>query len=333
MADLSGTRPQTRALSVGRLGFWRHYLTTMRPYLFCVSALAGLAGMSLAGATAPWRAAAAIAAFALSYGFGQALTDCFQRDTDRLSAGYRPLVRGTISAGSVMAVSLSGLAAAGAILTWLNPWNLAASAAAVGALLAYTPLKRRWWAGPAANACIVALLPVMGWLVGAGDRPLMPAPPVALLAVAAMSFAAYANFVLAGYLKDIDADRLAGYRTLPVVFGWGRTAAVSDLLAVAAVGAGAWGVWLLARGGTRWLLPAGVVLLLAGGLSAFAQVTLHRTRRQDRAYRPILGVARVFLLLHVAVVTLAGPPWSAPAIALYLSFELLAARRPERSQV
>ncbi|MBM3297987.1 MAG: penicillin-binding protein 2, partial [Candidatus Aminicenantes bacterium] len=46
----------------------------------------------------------------LSYGFGQALTDCFQTDTDSLSAPYRPLVRGTISRGQVLAVSLGGLA-------------------------------------------------------------------------------------------------------------------------------------------------------------------------------------------------------------------------------
>ena len=37
----------------------------------------------------------------------------------------------------------------------------------------------------------------------------------ALLAV----FFGYANFVLAGYFKDVDADRATGYHTLPVVFG------------------------------------------------------------------------------------------------------------------
>ena len=37
----------------------------------------------------------------------------------------------------------------------------------------------------------------------------------------AATFFGYANFVLAGYFKDIEADRATGYRTFPVVFGRG----------------------------------------------------------------------------------------------------------------
>ena len=77
--------------------------------------------MTLAGVTDPWRGSLALAVFCFSYGFGQALTDCFQRDTDRLSAPYRPLVRGRISVAQVLLVSLAGLLASMGVLAYLNP--------------------------------------------------------------------------------------------------------------------------------------------------------------------------------------------------------------------
>jgi len=331
--DSSESVGNEEPLTLTQFRFWRQYLTTMRPYLFPVSGLAGLAGMSLAKVADPWRWGMAMAVFTLAYGFGQALTDCFQQDTDRLSASYRPLIRGTISARQVLLVSLSGLVTGMAILAWCNVWNLAVSAFAVVGLLAYTPLKRRWWAGPLANASVVALLPVMGWLVRPGNHPAMLLQHPEVLAVALMSFAAYANFVLVGYLKDIDADRQTRYETLPVVFGWRRAAIVSDIWSAGALAAGIWAVSLLAKIVPGSILPAGAVVLLAAVLSVTAQVTLHRINRQEQAYRPILNVVRVFLLLHVAVVILANPRWSAVAVVLFFGFEFLAILRPERRQV
>ena len=332
-ADPSTVAGRETAAAPTELAFWRAYLTTMRPYLFPISALAGLSGMALANVSEPWRWVLALVAFCTSYGFGQALTDCFQRDTDRLSAPYRPLVRGTISARHALVVSLLGLAVGMAILTWCNPWNLAVSACAVAGLLVYTPLKRRWWAGPLANAWIVALLPIMGWLAGGGNHPGMLARRPDVLMAAAVSFAAYANFVIVGYLKDIAADRQTRYNTLPVVFGWRRTAFISHAWAAAALVAAVAAVSLLAAG-MRWpIFLSGLIVLMAAGLSLTAQITLHRISREDQAYEPILNVVRVFLLLHIAVVFAASPKWSPLATFFYFAFEFLAALRPERSQI
>jgi len=85
------------------VGFWRAYAITLRPYLFFVSGAAGLVGLALTRLPAP-PFLAAFAAFFFSYGLGQALTDVFQRDTDALSAPYRPLVRGELAPGPVLAV-------------------------------------------------------------------------------------------------------------------------------------------------------------------------------------------------------------------------------------
>ena len=316
-----------------RLAFWREYLVTMRPYLLPVSGLAGLAGMSLARTADPWRWAIALLAFSLSYGFGQALTDCFQQDTDRLSAPYRPLIRGSVDTRHVLAVSLAGLVVGLAMLGWCNPWNLVVSGCAIAGLLAYTPAKRLWWAGPLVNASVVALLPVMGWLVERANSPaaLMHHPEV--LAVAAMTFAAYANVVLVGHLKDLRADWQAGYSTVPVVFGWRRSALASDVCAAAALLAGLWALML--TGDAAWPQSFLSVGALAAGalLTVRTQVMLHRTRREDEAYRPLLNAVRVFLVLHVAVIASARPSWSPLAAAFYAAFEFLVARRPQRRQI
>jgi len=310
--------------------FWRAYLTTMRPYLLPVSAMAGVAGMSVGAAQGALRWALGLAVFTLSYGFGQALTDCFQKDTDSLSSPYRPLVRGLVSARDVLAVSLAGLAAGMVILVALNPWCLPAAGLAIVGLLAYTPLKRMWWAGPIANAWIVALLPVMGWLAAGSGTVMDVVREPAVLSLAVLSLCSYANFVLVGYLKDIDADRRTDYNTFPVKFGWTRTAVVSHVWALASVGACAWTLRQLsgAAAAAPW-----VVFALGCLVSAYAQAALHRIRTPDQAHGAIAHVVRAFLLLHVAVVAAAAPSVWTVAVGIYVAFEALLAVRPERRQI
>jgi 4-hydroxybenzoate polyprenyltransferase len=218
------------------------------------------------------------------------------------------------------------------VLALLNPWSLLVCLAAVGGLLVYTPLKRRWWAGPAANAWVVALLPVAGWLVASGGRlgDLWEEPRV--LAAALMSFAAYGNFVLAGYLKDVRADRATGYQTFPVRFGWPRTLWASDLWALAALALGAWAVYLCGGTSGSGYLPV-MFLVGAAVISLYAQVALHRTHREEDVHRPLIAVVRVFLLLEAAVVCAARPGWWPLAAGLYGAFELLVRVRPDRGQV
>jgi len=329
-----GTSPSARKADVS---FASAYITTMRPYLMPISGLAGLAGMALAGVADMWVMITGAAAFSLSYGFGQALTDCFQQDTDRLSAPYRPLVQGRISTRPVLLVSLLGLTACMAVLAYVNLWNVALSVLAILGLLIYTPLKRHWWAGPIANAWVVALLPAMGWLLDPSNGlPDLPAR-AGVWAVALTSFTAYANFVLVGYLKDVSADRRTGYETFPVRFGWNRTALMSHAWAAIALLAGTWAVVWVIQGRSAGELSAValpcVLLGLGAAASLLAQGTLHRTDREDQAHRPISHVVRAFLLYHAAIATAAQPSWWALAIGLVLSFEVLSRMRPDRRQV
>lgn len=314
--------------------FWKAFWITMRPYLIFVSGAAGLTGLAFVPDAEPGRLVLAFLPLFLSYGLGQALTDCFQTDTDSLSSPYRPLVRGIVSRRQVMTVSLAGLGAGILVLGVLNSEILPLGLLAVAGLLSYTFFKRRWWGGPVWNSWIVALLPLMGRLAGHDVRlsrlirPGMPGGRAFLFGVLTVFFG-YANFVVMGYLKDISADRATGYRTLPVAFGWKATAVVSDALAAAAALSAAVALYFIGSPA----LPGAVAFSLAAGLSLSAQVRIHRTRDEARAHGPIADVVRVFLLENAAVILALRPLWAPLLIPFYLGFEASLRLRPEERQV
>jgi 4-hydroxybenzoate polyprenyltransferase len=315
--------------------FWKAFGVTMRPYLIFVSGAAGLVGLAFIPHPEPWRLLLAFLPLFLSYGFGQALTDCFQIDTDSLSSPYRPLVRGIVSRPQVMTVSLGGLAAGVVALGIVNLEVLPLGLLAVVGLLSYTFFKRRWWGGPFWNSWIVALLPLMGRLAGRDISLASLTGPTAIPEGTAFLFGlltvffAYANFVVMGYLKDISADRATGYRTLPVVFGWRATALVSDALALAAIVSAAGSLYFTVRPARAGLIALGV----AAALSLSAQVRIHRTRDESQAHGPIADVVRVFLLESSAIVLARRPGWVPLLIVFYLSFEAALRLRPEERQV
>jgi 4-hydroxybenzoate polyprenyltransferase len=314
-------------------GFLKSYVVTMRPYLLFVSGAAGMVGLAFIESPPLWRVALAFVPLFFSYGLGQALTDCFQTDTDAISAPYRPLVRGVVSKAQIFWVSLVGLTLVVLILAYLNPWILPLGFLAVIGLLTYTYFKRRWWGGPPWNAWIVAILPMMGRLV---DRDYSLSElirfgdvrtPAFCLSVIAV-FAGYANFVVMGYFKDISADRETGYRTFPVVFGWRANAVYGDVTALAVAGLTAWVVALVGGGFSAWaLLAAAVVLQL------HAQVSVHRTRDEHAVGTPIANGVRALIFFCLAIVLALKPGWIGFAGIFYMAFELALRLRPERGQV
>lgn len=315
-------------------GFWHSYITTMRPYLLFISGSAGLVGLAFIDEPQIIRVILAFIPLFLSYGLGQALTDCFQTDTDALSAPYRPLIRGIISRKQVLIVSLGGLAASVLIMVYLNPIILIFGILSVIGLLTYTFLKRTWWGGPPWNSWIVALLPIMGRLV---DREYQirnivfwedTSSLAFFLAVLAIFFG-YANFVVMGYFKDLSPDKRTGYRTFPVVFGWRPAAIYSDLTAMAvAVLTGC--VLFLSSKLNIWGI---VIFAIAVVVNLYAQIKIHRIRDEKKAYGPIENVVRAFILYCMAMIIVFKLNWLIFIVVFYLSFELILKLRPERSQV
>jgi 4-hydroxybenzoate polyprenyltransferase len=330
-AELGSIRP-ARLLS---LRFLRAYIVTMRPYLLYVSGITGIAGLSLAPRLSAASSLVVGLAFFLSYGFGQALTDCFQLDTDSLSAPYRPLVRGEIRRGHVMWVSLSGLIAIGVTLAVYNRWNIPLAIAAVAGLATYTYFKRRWWAGPFYNAWIVAVLALIGYLCGTGGAGTQLAWSLGLAGTMAAVFFGYANFVLTGYYKDVSADRATGYRTFPVAFGLQASGRVSHALATAALLGAALAVFDgLVRTGIG-LGQTAAVGLFAAGVAAVVLAQLRLTEVEDEitAHRAITPVVHAYVLLLAAIAAAQKPEWSPALVALYLAFVVTMRRRPMKEQI
>ncbi len=315
-------------------GFLRSYLITMRPYLLFISGTAGIVGLAFIEEPSIIRVILAFIPLFLSYGLGQALTDCFQIDTDAISAPYRPLVRGIISRKQVLSVSLTGLAVGILIMAYLNPKILIFGILSVIGLLTYTSFKRTWWGGPPWNSWIVALLPIMGRLV---DREYQIKTIIRFgdsyslaffLSIIAIFFG-YANFVVMGYFKDISADRRTGYKTFPVVFGWQPAAIYSDLTAmVVAVLTGS--VLYLTGNLNIWGI---VIFAIAVAVNLYAQIKIHQTRDESKTHGPIGNVVRAFILYCMAIIVTLKPNWLIFIAVFYLLFELTLKLRPEKSQV
>jgi 4-hydroxybenzoate polyprenyltransferase len=312
--------------------FARGYIVTMRPYLLFVSGITGLAGMAFGVTGFGGRDLAALMACFLSYGFGQALTDCFQTDTDAISSPYRPLTRGAIPRNLTFAVSLAGLLACVSTLGILNPWNLLFGAAAGAGLASYTWFKRRWWGGPWYNAWIVLVLFAMGALAGGWDA----AGIDGMFAwAAAGTFFGYANFVLAGYFKDTGADRATGYQTFPVRFGRAKATIASDVLA-GGLAASIAGVAGASGFDTLTTAPSltGVLFLLGSAFSLVAgQWLLHGNLTDGTAHRSVVLVVNAFVTFLAGTAALRQPGWSVPLIAFYGAFLIVLWLRPERTQV
>jgi 4-hydroxybenzoate polyprenyltransferase len=309
------------------------FLTTMRPYLLFVSGITGLLGMAMAPAV-PDRAAAVLGfVFFLTYGFGQALTDCFQMDTDALSSPYRPHVQGAIRRAHVFALSLSGLLVCGWILVAFHPLNLVLAGVEIGGLLTYTWMKRRWWGGPPHNAWIVAGLVVMGFAAAHGAAGARIVLDVRLAWAAAAAFLGYGTFVISGYHKDVEADRATGYRTLPVRFGRRVSAWTSDAFAAGAVACTAVLVAIAPSLGEAAGIPALAFLAAAAVAFLVAERRLHRSTNDDDAHRAIAPVVHAYILAMGGGVAAHHPDWAPFVTGFYLAFVLALGVRPMREQI
>jgi 4-hydroxybenzoate polyprenyltransferase len=306
---------------------------TMRPYLLFVSGITGIAGMALTSTTSPLPLFFVFLASFFAYGFGQALTDCFQTDTDAISAPYRPLVAGKVSRKAILSLSLAGLTCCVIIFALRNPWNLAVGITGAAGLATYTTFKRHWWGGPWYNAWIVSALCVMGFLGAHGSTPIAFPPP--FMPMLASVFFGYANFVLSGYFKDIDADAVTGYFTFPVTFGRKAAAMASDVLALLFLASTTWAVTTVLESTQVEPRHLGALFFAVSGLAylIIAQIQLHRNRSDHEAYAPILRVVHAYILLLSALAALLRPEWTLLLVIHYALYVFVLSRRPEVSQI
>lgn len=309
----------------------------MRPYLLFLSGVAGMAGVADGITQGMVVILGTFIAFFFSYGFGQALTDCFQIDTDSISSPYRPLVKGIINKHQVLIVSLAGLFFCCLILFYLNPWTLIPGLLCVTGLATYSYFKRLWWAGPFYNAWIVALLPVMGKMAatGRGYSVIAIINDGLMVPIVISIFFSYANFVLTGYFKDISADRKSGYNTYVVAYGWTKAVKVTHMFALASIVATGWGLSGLLFSESSFSVRWFSLLFYGGAVTVLtlAQYGIQRINNEKQAHGPITHVVRGFILLHLAEICALQPGWIWKILIFYLLFEITLKARPEESQV
>jgi 4-hydroxybenzoate polyprenyltransferase len=314
--------------------FWKAYIITMRPYLMFVSGITGIAGMSFAVEMDIIKAMLIFFASFLSYGFGQALTDCFQIDTDSISSPYRPLTQGIVNRNYFLVISCLGLLFCISILTYFNPLNILLGAFSGIGLITYTYFKRKWWAGPLYNSWIVLVLFMMAYLAASGKTNPDFSNLIFIAAVVTVFFG-YANFVLTGYFKDIEADRSTAYNTLPVVFGRKISAIVSDAFGFIVSTSVFVLIIILAFDSFPFqtIIKALVFIYTGICVSIFTQMNLHSVKSDAEAHKAIAPCVQSYILLLSGIAILNKPDWFIYLLMFYILYIITLKLRPAKEQI
>lgn len=313
--------------------FIKAYLITMRPYLMFVSGITGIVGLAFTSFTDKTDTFLIFLASFLSYGFGQALTDCFQTDTDSISSPYRPLTQGVVSKNQFLALSILGLIFCISVFVIHNPINLLLGTAAGFGLATYTYFKRKFWSGPFYNAWIVAVLCIMAFLCG--NNEIKKNFTAEFIFVVMSVFFGYANFVLSGYFKDIQADRVTGYNTLPVKYGRKISAIVSDIFALLMI---LFGFLVLMNESEIFntsftFNPALIFIFLSIAAATAGQILLHKVQTDEEAHPAIALVVHSYILQLSGLALLRKPEWLIFLIVFYMTFVIVMSLRPAKNQI
>ena len=316
------------------LNFLKAYILTMRPYLMFISGITGIMGMSFSVDMSILKTLMIFKVAFLSYGFGQALTDCFQIDTDSISSPYRPLTQGVVNRNHFLIISLLGLLYCISVLTFYNPLNLVLGILAGIGLATYTTFKRKWWAGPFYNSWIVVVLFTMSYLAGSG-KIYFNFSNLTFIAVALTVFFGYANFVLTGYFKDIEADRATAYHTLPVKFGRKPSAVVSDIFGSIAAISVLIAVFSFALNSSFYDTLFKTLVFTCAGISTtiLTQIKLHSVQTDEGAHKAIVPCVHSYILLLSGLAIINKPDWFIPLAVFYISYVIVLKVRPERNQI
>ena len=244
-------------------------------------AIAGLAGHGLPEGTRVLQLVGAMLPVQLCIGV---INDVVDLPADAVAKPHKPLVRGVVKRSTAIGIGVVLGAIGLGIAATINAATLGLDALALAAGLAYDLGLRRtplswvpWWGG-------MAVLPLEGYAsVGSIPSRLLVLLPLSGLIAISLHFA--------NALPDINHDRLAGRRSLPVLVGAERSRSAGPLVLAAA------GVLALLIAGP--LGQAGVVLFSGVGVLAIGVVAVVATR-SPRPF-PILALTTaVFAIAWLA---------------------------------
>ena len=164
-------------------------------------------------------------------------------------------------------------------------------------LATYTYFKRKFWSGPFYNAWIVGVLFLMAFLSGS-ELSMITENHKLVYGLSAV-FWGYANFVLVGYFKDVEADRATGYNTFLVVFGRRLSSIASNIFGVLTILSVIF-VFSYSNSLERLLEQSSIqiIILALGILIMFlCQVLVHFIKQDDESSNAISLSVHAYILL------------------------------------
>jgi 4-hydroxybenzoate polyprenyltransferase len=233
----------------------------------------------------------------------------------------------------VLSVSIIGLILCICIFSFYNPVNLLLGILSGFGLATYTYFKRKFWSGPFYNAWIVGVLFIMAFLCGS-DTLIFTGNHKLIYALSAV-FLGYANFVLVGYFKDVEADRTTGYNTFPVVFGKRLSSIASNIFGFLTILATI-SVFTYSNSFDRLLeqQPFASIILSTGILVMFlCQALVHFIKKDNESSNAISLSVHAYILLLTSIIVLNKSEWIIPMIIFYVLFNLTMIFRPEKNQI
>lgn len=220
-----------------------------------------------------------------------AINDFFDVESDRVNKRLdRPLVSGAVSANEALTLSVAAFAAGIASAYFINTVDFAIALAFAALAFAYSyRLKDVALLGNAAIAASMSVPFLFGNLAVAGGLS------SAVLVLAAMAFLAGIAREVVITIRDMEGDAQARKaRTLPMVIGVRRSAALASALFVAAIALSAYPFAFIAAFQNDFAYLAPVLVADA----AFAYVALGILRTQENTF---LKRCRDVTLLAIAL--------------------------------
>lgn len=235
---------------------------------------------------------AAVAATIVATAAGNMINDYFDREVDQVNAPERPLPRGAVSPRTTLGVSLALFAVAFAITLTLPLAAVAIAVVNLAALISYTSVFKGL---PGAGNVVVGLLVGSTFPFGAAASGGIDPTIGVLFALAAV---ATVTREIVKDVEDIDGDRTAGLRTLPIAVGRRRALWIGTGLLVAAIGMSP-APYFFAEFGWPYLvaLVPAIVVMGSGAARSFTDPT---TGQQLLKYGMFLAVG-AFVVGRLAV--------------------------------
>ncbi len=226
------------------------YIRILRPSVCFITVLGIIVGSIIAGVSDPFLVAIACIAGFLITGAGNVINDYFDSDIDRINAPHRPIPSGKISKNTAMrygiAIDVIGLAAAWFINIYF--FFIAVANSIVLAVYAWK-LKRT----PLIGNIATSYLAVSSFIAAGLIREFPLGLNSALIVVIVISFLGTVSREIFKDIEDIEGDRKMKARTLPIVWGAGRSSVLGYILMYSACGmffypviAGMFGAYYLA---------------------------------------------------------------------------------------